>query len=223
MKKCLYLNKLKKFLFDTILPLNCIGCNNKNEILCDICISNIKLVERETGENIIAMFDYRNTIIKKSIWMLKYHHKRYIGEKLGQLLYEHMLENISDMKIQVAGRSIFVIPVPISHQKTRLRGYNQSLSIAKGFCEKENKNILEIKKDIVFKKINTLPQAKITNKKRRLENIKGVFDIKNGEIIKGRTIIVIDDVTTTGATMNEVMKILKKFGAKKVVGFAVAH
>ena len=83
--------------------------------------------------------------------------------------------------------------------------------------------IFELKNHIVFKKIDTLPQAKITNRKRRLENVRGVFDIKNPENIKGKTIIIIDDVTTTGGTILEIMKILKKSGAKKVIGFAVAH
>ena len=56
-----------------------------------------------------------------------------------------------------------------------------------------------------------------------MENVRGVFEIKNPEIVKGRTIVVIDDVTTTGGTISEIIKILKKAGAKKVVGFAVAH
>lgn len=223
MKNCLYLNKIKKLLLDTLFPIKCIGCKTKNEIFCDICISNTKLTERKTDENIVAMFDYRDKVIRDAIWALKYHHKKYLGEKLGELLYEYLIEDISEMKMQVSGRSILVIPIPISKKKVRTRGYNQSFYITKGFCNKENKNTLEMKNDIVFKKINTTPQAKITNRKRRLENIKGVFEIKNKERVVGRTIIVIDDVTTTGATMNEVIKILKKSGAKKVVGFAIAH
>ena len=127
------------------------------------------------------------------------------------------------MRMDVLGRSIYVIPIPISNKKTKTRGYNQSMMIAKGFCNSEKSGALELKNGIVYKKIDTLPQAKITNKKRRLENVKGVFEIKNEEKIKGRTFIIIDDVVTTGGTMNEIMKILKKAGAKKVYGFAVAH
>jgi competence protein ComFC len=218
-----FIKNTKNFLLNILFPTKCIGCGANDEIICDICIGNIRLTERETDKNIIALFDYRDQIIKKAIWELKYHHKRYIGEKLGGLLYENMIEDISDMKIQVSGRSILVIPVPISSIKNKIRGYNQSLSIAKGFCREVDKNVFEIKNNIIYKKINTLPQARITNRARRLENVRGVFDIRNEEIIKGRTIIVIDDVTTTGATMNEIIKILKKSGAKKVVGFAVAH
>lgn len=223
MKPCLYVKQIKNFLLDMIFPIKCIGCEIKDEILCDNCIQKIHIAERETDKNILAVFDYRDPIIKKVIWELKYHHKRYLGEKLGLLLYEFLIEDISDLKIEVSGRSIYVVPVPISNKKTKVRGYNQSVSIARGFCNSAPAGIFEIKSNIVFKKIETIPQARLTSRSKRLQNIKGVFKIKNPETIKGRTIIVIDDVTTTGGTINEIIKILKKAGAKKVVGFAVAH
>lgn len=223
MKPYLFLEKIKKFILEILFPTKCLGCGAKEEILCDNCISKIHLAERETDRNILAVFDYRDETIKKAIWKLKYHHKRYLGEKLGQLLYEFLMEDIFDLRIDVSGRSIYVIPVPISNKKTKIRGYNQSLSIARGFCGRPETGIFELKNKIVFKKIETTPQARITNRKKRLENISGVFEIKNKEIVKGRTIIVIDDVTTTGGTIAEIMRILKKAGAKKVIGFAVAH
>lgn len=225
MKMKFYINikKIKNSLLDLLFPIHCLGCDIKNEVLCNNCIQQIHTAERETGKNILAMFDYRDTLIKKAIWELKYYNKRYLGEKLGQLLYEFFIEDISDMKIDVPGRSIFVIPVPISSKKVRLRGYNQALIIAKGFCNLAPEKIFELKNEIVFKKIETTPQAKITNRSKRLKNIQGVFGIKDGEIVKGRTIIVIDDVTTTGGTITEIMKILKNAGAKRVIGLAVAH
>lgn len=223
MKLYLNINKIKNFLLDILFPTKCLGCGIKNEVLCNNCIFKIRLVERETDKNIIALFDYRDPLIKRVIWELKYHHKRYLGEKLGQLLYEFLIEDISDMRIDLSGRSIYVIPVPISSKKTKIRGYNQAHAIAKGFCNRAELGVFELKDKVIIKKIETTPQAKITNRKRRLENIRGVFEIKNGDIIKGRTIVVIDDVTTTGGTITEIMKILKKAGAKKVVGFAVAH
>jgi len=223
MKMCLFVKKVSNFVLDIMFPLNCLGCHARGEVLCDTCVSKIQLAERETSPDILAVFDYRDLLIKKAIWELKYRHKRYLGERLGQLLYEFLIEDISEIKTYVSGRSIYVIPVPISNTKKKTRGYNQTNAIARGFCENEKNTILELRKDIVFKKIDNLPQARITNRKRRLENVRGVFGIKNPEIVKRRTIIVIDDVTTTGGTISEIMKILKSEGAKKVVGFAVVH
>jgi ComF family protein len=223
MNSKLYHKKIKNFLLDILFPTKCLGCGAKSEILCEKCVLMIRSAERETEDKIIAVFDYRDSVIKRAIWELKYHHKRYLGERLGQLLYEYLMEEISEMKIDVAGRSILVIPVPISNKKMKKRGYNQALYIARSFCNCGGKEILELKNKIIFKSRETLPQARITNRKRRLENVRGVFDIKNEECVRGRTIIIVDDVTTTGGTISEIIKVLKKAGAKKVVGFAVAH
>jgi ComF family protein len=218
-----YNKKMIIYLLDILFPTKCLGCGAKSEILCEKCVQMIRPAERETEEKIIAVFDYRDPVIKKAIWELKYHHKRYLGDRLGELLYEYLMEEISEMKTTVPGRSIYVVPVPVSNKKMKKRGYNQSLYIAKGFCSCGGKEIFELKNKIIWKSKETLPQAKITNRKRRLENVRGVFDIKNSECVKGRTIIVIDDVTTTGGTISEIIKVLKKAGAKRVVGFAVAH
>lgn len=211
------------FFLEILFPSKCIGCHKSNEIFCDDCISKIEYAERPTEENIMALYDYRNETIKRAIWKLKYHNSPYLGEKLGELLYESFMEEINDIKMFSSGSPIYVIPVPISKDRKRNRGYNQTEIIAKSFCNKGKINLFEFKNKIVFKKNNTIPQAKLTNRKKRLQNIKGAFEIKNKENIKGKTIIIIDDVTTTGGTILEIMKILKKGGAKKVLGFAVAH
>ena len=217
-----FVEKAKNYLLDIFFPIKCFGCGLKDKVLCDNCVAKIPQTERETENGIIALFDYRDPLVKKIIWELKYHHKRYIGEKLGKILYEYLLEEVSEMKNGFAGNKIIVVPVPISTKKTKIRGYNQALSIARGFCGCQNK-IFEIGNDIVGRSVERTPQARITDRKKRLENVKGVFILKKKEKVAGRTIIIIDDVTTTGGTISEIMKILKNAGASKVVGFAVAH
>jgi ComF family protein len=208
---------------EMLFPSRCIGCNIKGEILCPNCVDRLQLAERPTEENIMAVYDYRDPIVKKAIWKLKYYKNPYLGERLGQLLYESLMEEINEIKIWSEGSPIYIIPVPVSRNKRKLRGYNQSEIIARSFCKMSESNIFQIKNNIVFKKLNTIPQARLTNRNKRLQNIKGSFEIKNKELVRGKTIIIIDDVTTTGGTIIEIMKILKKAGAKKVLGFAVAH
>jgi len=173
--------------------------------------------------NIYAIYDYRDPLIKKAIWNLKYYHKLNLGNKLGKLLYENLLEELSEMKTFTSGNPIYVVPVPISKSRMKNRGYNQAEIIAKGFFISGDKETLQFRKDIIYKKFDTKPQARIANRKDRLNNVRGVFDIRSKDDISGKSFIVIDDVTTTGGTINEIIKILKKNGAKKVVGFAVAH
>ncbi|MFA7000234.1 MAG: phosphoribosyltransferase family protein [Candidatus Paceibacterota bacterium] len=171
----------------------------------------------------MAVYDYRDPVVKKAIWKLKYYKNPYLGERLGLLLYESLMEEINLLQMFSLGSPILIIPVPVSRNKRKLRGYNQSEIIARNFCKMAERNMFQIKNNIVFKKLNTIPQARLTNRNKRLQNIKGAFEIKNKELVRGKTIIIIDDVTTTGGTILEIMKILKKAGAKKVLGFAVAH
>ncbi len=214
---------ITNYFLEILFPSKCIGCRVSGRMLCESCIKKLRKVDRETENNIMAIYDYRDPIVKKVIWNLKYYHSQKIGQELGRLLYYEMLEEIANIQIFSQGSPIYIVPVPISIDRKRSRGYNQSEIIAKSFCSSVKENILQLKNNIVTKKANTIPQAKITNRTKRLKNIKGAFEIKNPELVKGKTIIIIDDVTTTGATITEIIKILKKSGAKKVLGFAVAH
>ena len=220
------LNKLKKWALDLIFPEVCLGCQKKGDVLCENCVLSIRRAERETDTRIYACFDYRDPVIKRAIWNFKLYKRMHLASTLGGLLHEVMSEEVSGMRMYASGQSILVTPVPLSKSRKKTRGYNQAERIARSFCyigNTDSKNTFELRGDIVTKVRDTSPQARIANRTKRLENIKGAFKINNESMVKGRTIIVIDDVTTTGGTLLELMKILKNAGAKKVVGFAVAH
>ncbi len=218
-----YIKSIKNWLLDILFPDKCLGCQMKGSIICTTCAIHIRRTERETSSNIIAAYDYRDLIIKKAIWNLKYHKHRHLGDKLGEMLYETLIEDIADIVTLSKGQNIFVIPVPLSRTKEKMRGYNQAEIIAKSFCRCNKEEIFKLQNNIIIKNIDTKPQAKITNRVARLKNIHGAFKIKKPDLVKGRTIIIIDDVTTTGGTITEIIKILKSSGARKVIGFAVAH
>lgn len=222
-KTILTIRKILNQILEILFPSRCIGCNSKGDVLCFKCIQSLKLSERQTENNILALYDYRDPIIKNAIWKLKYHHSPYLGKKFGELLYESLLEEIESIKILSLGSSIYIVPIPISKNKYQKRGYNQSEIIARGFCSMKSDNTFKLVNNILYKKMNTIPQARLTNRSKRLKNVKGTFIVRNEDNIKGKTIIVIDDVTTTGGTMLEAIKVLKNSGAKKVLGFAVAH
>ncbi len=210
-------------LLDILFQEKCLGCNKKGLILCRFCIPFIRRAERETGKDIYAVYDYRDPVIKRAIWKLKYYKSKHLAIVLGTLLYENMLEDLADMSLFTQGKPILVIPVPLSHKRMRERGYNQAQSIAHNFCLRGAPGELELGDNILIKTRDTPPQARISNRVHRMRNIRNAFEVTHNARVNGRTIIVIDDVTTTGATMHELIHILEKSGAKKVVGFAVAH
>lgn len=216
------LASIYNFIVDILFPLRCISCKKSGYYICDGCIPTPHRREIESLENIDACFDYRDPIIKKMIWDLKYYNKRSAGAVLGRHLYEYIQEEISELRTLHNGEPFIVIPVPLSRERRRERGYNQAEHIARGFVN-ANPNIFILNTDIVVKQINTGPQARINNKKRRLKNIKGAFKLKDGANVKNKIIFVIDDVTTTGGTLSEMMKVLKKAGAREIRGLAVAH
>ena len=112
-----------------------------------------------------------------------------------------------------------LIPVPMEKKKMKNRGYNQSEELAK-----ELSKILQIPLSLnnLIKIKQTLPQIKLSAKERQ-ENLKNAFSINNPEELKNKKIFLVDDVYTTGSTMEECAKTLKESGAKQVWGIAIAR
>ena len=104
----------------------------------------------------------------------------------------------------------------------RERGYNQSELILKEILKIDKGNNFDVSFDALSKNKETPHQSKLKNKKDRLNNLKNCF-FANEHLVKNRNIILIDDVITTGTTMNEATRTLKNAGAKKVIGFSLAH
>ena len=112
-----------------------------------------------------------------------------------------------------------IIPVPISIKRKKKRGYNQSELIAKQLA-KQMRNLKYIPK-VLYKIKDTIPQS-ILDKEKRIENIRGAYYIKNGEILKNRKILLIDDIYTTGSTIDAAASVLLDHGAEKVYFLSIS-
>jgi ComF family protein len=115
-----------------------------------------------------------------------------------------------------------IIPIPVHKNSLKERGYNQSEIIAKNIISFDNEKIFKIEPNALSKIKETPHQSKLKNKNDRLKNLKDCF-YADEKIVKNKNIILIDDVITTGTTMLEATKTLKKAEAKKVIGFSIAH
>ena len=210
-------------ILDIVFPVNCIFCKKRGEDFCIDCINSAKDAERESAKWIFPLYDYRHPPIKKALWFLKYNKKKKIASIFAKIMYHIILEELSDLSIMENFKNPILIPIPLTKKRQRERGYNQAELIAKKLIELyDNENFI-LKNDILIKNKETIHQANIKNRNIRLKNLIGSFIVKNKEEIKNRNIILIDDITTTGATLNEARKTLKKAGAKKIVAFTVAH
>lgn len=216
-------------ILDTLFPVYCLSCQKRGQFLCLKCISESPTAERESEKWIYPLYDYRHPPIKKALWLLKYNNKKKLADIFGLAMYGVILEELADLKLMDNFYDPLLIPIPLSKQRYRERGYNQAELICKKLMTLNMKSDLrhgvdyELETNILIKHRETAHQARIKNRTERLKNLSGSFSIKTPEKIKNRNIILIDDITTTGATLNEARKTLKKAGARKIIAFAVAH
>jgi competence protein ComFC len=215
--------KIINTIFDTIFPSYCLACQKRNFLFCNKCLASCPSAERESLAWIFPLFDYRHPPIKRAIWMLKYKNKRKLAKIFAEIMYAYILEELSDLILFENFKNPLLIPIPLSKKRFRERGFNQATLICKELIKIDKNQHFVLEEKNLIKNKETKHQAKIENRKERLKNLIGTFEIKKPANLKNRNIILIDDVTTTGATLNEAKKILKQNGAKKIIAFTVAH
>ncbi len=230
-------------ILNIVFPVNCISCGTPGADLCAGCISNFPQAERENEKWIFSLYDYRHPPIKKALWLFKYNGKKNLAAIFAEVLYGKIIEELSDLVPMENFNDPLLIPIPLSKKRRRERGYNQAELICHEIIRLSKTNrltsplallsfskwrgggdkIFTLVNDILVKPRETEHQARIEARQARLKNIVGSFATQNDELIKNRNIILIDDITTTGATLNEARKVLKQAGAKKIIAFTVAH
>lgn len=207
-------NRISNILKDVtniLLPISCFGCNARlyrgEVLLCTSCRHQLPLTEYTfNDENAVDRIFYGRINIKKAnsflffteigivknlIHFLKYKNQEGIGEFLGNWHGQILKEQDHLPKID------FVIPVPLHRKKLKKRGYNQVALFAKRIAFHIDANYAN---DILVKTANTRTQTKKNRLNRWYDN-RSLYEIKNGETLINKTILLVDDVITTGATM----------------------
>jgi len=229
---------IKNFFLELLFPRFCLGCQKEGTYLCQDCLSLIEISQHQyclcqmaqriwqggkckkcASRKLNGLYfavPYQNSLVQKLIRLFKYNpFVKELSGTLASLIINHfqLLDNPPDFS------EFLLVFIPLEKRKLKQRGFNQAEEIAK-----ELSKSLEIPlvSDCLIKIKANFPQVKLSGKERE-ENIKGVFLCKNPEKIKGRKILLLDDVYTTGSTMEEAARVLKTAGAKEVWGVAVAR
>ena len=214
-------------ILDMIFPKYCVSCGGSGSDLCIKCLIDSPTAERECAEWIFPLYDYRHPSIKKSVHLLKYQGRKGLARVFAEAMYGRMLEELSDLSVVENFKDTVLIPIPLSPARRRERGFNQAELICKELARIDGELNFKLENKVLIKPKETTHQAHVHNRNERLKNIIGSFTIKNTaeniKKIKNRNIILVDDVITTGATLTEAKKILKHFGARKVIAFTIAH
>lgn len=148
----------------------------------------------------------------KLIQAFKYSGKAKVGELLGRALAALVQQD------EVLSAADAVCPVPLHPARLRERGFNQSLLLAAAISMSTGIPLA----DFLTRTKNTATQALKTNPEARLKNLAGAFRLKPDAAVGGKSVLLVDDVMTTGATLNEAAKALQKGGAASVLGAVVA-
>ena len=151
--------------------------------------------------------------IMESIRDFKYKSRTYLARFLGALLSSFAKKLIRDPK------DILIIPVPLHKSRLRERGFNQSLLLAKKITSSLDTQLDYLS---LIRKKNTRVQAGMGREERR-KNVKDAFSVINQQSIKDKNILLVDDVFTTGHTLNECARTLKKSGANYVICLTLAR
>lgn len=213
-------------ILDIVFPVKCMLCGKTGMDLCLDCLKEAPSAERESAKWIFPLYDYRHPTIKKSLWLLKYKGKKRLVNVFAEIIYDKILEELSELSVMENFVEPILIPIPLSPKRYHERGYNQAELICRELIKINNLRDgidLKLENNVLIKIKETEHQARIKNRNIRLKNLIGSFVVKNSELIKNRNIILIDDITTTGATLSEARKNLKQAGARKVIAFTVAH
>ena len=226
-------------------PASCIICGKEGSYLCADCLSLIPIEEEQYCpfcspsrivldgrtcpyhrkikklDGLYCATTYHNQIVKKAIQSFKYSpYIKQLAQPLASLIINH-LQLLEKRKKDF--KDFVIIPIPLSRAKLRRRGFNQAEEIAKIIANFLN---IPLYNDLLIKYRNTYSQAKL-NKAERQSNIQNSFKVnlssKHYPLMKNKKILLIDDVFTTGATMEECAKVLKREGAKQVWGMVIAR
>ena len=207
----------EKFL-NLIYPQTCGICGKLvSDSLCKKCeinlkkqsenqiINNEKELKDKYFSELMYIFKYKGQI-RKLILDYKFNEKAYIYLTFVNFLLKDkkIFENIKSYDT--------IIPVPISKKRLKIRGYNQSLLISKEIAKQLK---MELVNNCLIKTKNIIEQSKL-NKEDRIQNIKGVYELRNKELIRNKKILLIDDIYTTGSTVNECSKIIMQGNPNKI-------
>ncbi|MDP4179506.1 MAG: ComF family protein [Bacillota bacterium] len=214
---------LKQFI-NLLFPPKCVFCGellafNSKADICNLCLDKIPFLPDEiyklgpaySFDSVICLCEYTG-IIKDAIKRFKFHNKSHYYRTFGRLLSDKIKKVTRGQKFDI------IISVPLHKERQISRGYNQSYLIS-SFISKELK--IKEKSYCITRVKNTNVQS-LTKKEGRYLNVKDAFKARYPKEIEGKSIIIVDDILTTGNTLSECSRVLKESGAKDITVVAIA-
>lgn len=225
--------KILNQLLDLVFPRNCVACSShlssQENHLCINCLLSLprtqshiiktELIERKFWGKINVKNTYsflkfiKKGKVQKILHQLKYQNKPDLAEFIGKWYGQELKEDGLDLDVDL------IIGVPLHKDKVKIRGYNQSDYIAKGLSESLN---IPYATELMRRNTFTESQTKQGSRFDRFTNIEGVFEIIDKSQIEGKRLALVDDILTTGATLEVAGETLLKAGCKELTIITIA-
>lgn len=212
------LSDIFKSLFDWIYYKKCYFCGkiSLTGIMCEECYKKIKIKQPKYYKNyknieIFSVSSYKNEL-QKLIRGIKFHNKKDFAEYAAKILFDFWKTST------YADKNFQIIPMPSHKKRIKERKYNHIELIADEFSKLTG---YSVNTELIYKIKDTKPQYKL-NKKERFENLKDAFSV-NKEKYRGDNLLLLDDICTTGVTMEEMIKALNKSGINKICGLVLSN
>lgn len=211
-----------EFILDLLFPIRCLGCGQEREFICSTCFEEIPLnkeppliSQEPTLAGLMVASDYDYPLVKQAIHRYKYDFVKDLAKPLGQLMIKKLTATLYRK-----GTPFILIPVPLHKKRLRWRGFNQAELLAEVISQEIKIPLIS---NLLVRARHDLPQVQIKSSQERKENIKHAFKLRHGLDLENKTIILVDDVSTTGATLEECAKVLKPLQPKQIWGLVVAR
>lgn len=231
----MFLKNFWRFILNFLFPPTCLNCHapiqSQKQFLCLNCFNTIlindsffcgecearfpepkKICHKDCPFILASATSYEIPAVKTLIHYLKYEGYESIANTIAGFFELYL------SKLEISEKEFLIIPIPLSAQKKRERGFSQSLLLAEKISEILN---FPINQSLIKIKHNK-PQAKCRSYLERQKNMQNCFVVKNPEELAGKNIILVDDVFTSGATIREAVEVLKLAGAKIIIALVLA-
>lgn len=218
---------------DLIFPVSCLGCGEGTEYLCRKCLLKIEKArlfclechrfspagevharcrKKLSIDSVFALWDYSG-VVRSAILKLKYNFAYKVAEELAGKFVEKLKVDVRELP-----KSAILIPIPLYRSRKNWRGFNQTEVMGKIIAKKMN---WKYEVGALVRRKNTSSQTELKGKERS-KNIYDAFTFSSTYRLQDMQYILFDDVLTTGSTLKEAGKVLKRRGAKTVWGLTIA-
>lgn len=231
------------FITDLVFPYRCIACGKylDHEYLCSRCFNALPIKKQNecigchrptplgktcvfcresyAVDQLLVVSDFKNSTIASAIKLFKYRFLQDLAQPLSELSFKYLAHLAKRDHFSMVQGNPLLVPVPLFKTREYWRGFNQAQLLVNLIARHYR---LDVDTGLI-RTAHSTPQAELEDRPERLSNVRGLYSCLNPELFHGRNIILVDDVCTTGATLNECARVLKDAGAISVTALAIAR